>query len=80
VGSELRVALHTGEIERRGLDVAGIAVHTAARILPLAGGGEVLVTRTVRDLAAGSGLTFTEHGVHRLKGIPDEWQIFRVQP
>jgi predicted ATPase/class 3 adenylate cyclase/DNA-binding SARP family transcriptional activator len=76
VGSKLRVAMHTGEIERRGQDVAGLVVHIAARILPLAGAGEVLVSRTVRDLVAGSGLTLTEHGVHRLKGVPDDWQVF----
>jgi predicted ATPase/class 3 adenylate cyclase len=80
VGSELRVGMHTGELERRGDDVAGIAVHIAARILPLAGAGEVLISRTVRDLVAGSGLTLTERGVHHLKGIPDDWQIFSAQP
>jgi predicted ATPase/DNA-binding SARP family transcriptional activator/class 3 adenylate cyclase len=80
VRSELRVGLHTGEIERRGDDVAGIAVHIAARILSLAGTGEVLVSRTVRDLVAGSGLTLTERGAHHLKGIPDDWQIFSAHP
>jgi class 3 adenylate cyclase len=80
VGSQLRVGVHTGEIERRGDDVAGIAVHIAARILPLAGAGEVLVSRTVRDLVAGSGLALTDRGVHHLKGLPDEWQVFRADP
>jgi predicted ATPase/class 3 adenylate cyclase len=80
VGSELRVGVHTGEIERRGEDIVGIAVHIAARILPLANAGEVLVSRTVRDLVAGSGLTLTERGIHHLKGIADDWQIFRAQP
>jgi class 3 adenylate cyclase len=79
LGVEIRSGLHTGEIERRGGDVAGIAVHTAARVMALAGADEVLVSRTVRDLVAGSGLRFHDHGAHELKGVPDVWQIFRAE-
>jgi class 3 adenylate cyclase len=75
LGIEIRAGLHTGEVERRGPRVAGIGVHIASRILSLAGPGEVLVSRTVRDLVAGSGLQFGDRGTHVLKGVPDEWQI-----
>jgi class 3 adenylate cyclase len=64
----------TGEIDRRGDRLARIGVHTGSRILSLAKPGEVLVSRTVRDLVAGSGLTFVDRGMHALKGIPDEWR------
>ncbi len=85
LGLEMRAALHTGEIERRGDDVAGIGVHIASRIVSLAGPGEVLVSRTVRDLVAGSGLDFVDRGTHALKGVPEEWQVLaayegRVSP
>jgi class 3 adenylate cyclase/pimeloyl-ACP methyl ester carboxylesterase len=76
VGLEIRAGLHTGEIELVGPDVRGLAVHIGARIAALAGAGEVLVSRTVRDLVAGSGLTFQDRGTHVLKGVPDEWQLF----
>jgi class 3 adenylate cyclase len=76
LGLELRAGLHTGEIELVGEDVRGLAVHIGARIAALAGAGEVLVSRTVRDLVAGSGLTFRDRGTHVLKGVPDEWQLF----
>jgi class 3 adenylate cyclase/pimeloyl-ACP methyl ester carboxylesterase len=72
---EIRAGLHTGEVERRGDRVAGIGVHIASRILSLAGPGDVLVSRTVRDLVAGSGLQFIDRGTHALKGIPDELHI-----
>ena len=75
LGLEMRAGLHTGEIESRGDRLAGIGVHIASRILSLAEPGEVLVSRTVRDLVAGSGLTFVDYGMHALKGIPDEWQV-----
>jgi class 3 adenylate cyclase len=71
----MRAGLHTGEIERRGERLAGIGVHIASRILSLAEPGEVLVSRTVRDLVAGSGLKFINHGTHALKGVPDEWRV-----
>jgi len=74
-GLEMRAGLHTGEVERRGDRVAGTGVHIASRILSLAEPGEVLVSRTVKDLVAGSGLQFIDRGTHTLKGIPDEWQV-----
>ncbi|HEX5038902.1 MAG TPA: adenylate/guanylate cyclase domain-containing protein [Candidatus Limnocylindria bacterium] len=76
LGLEIRAGLHTGEIERHGDDVIGLGVHIAARVLAMAEPGEVLVSRTVRDLVAGSGIGFTDRGTHRLKGVPDEWQLF----
>ena len=79
LGVELRAGLHTGEIERRGGDVAGIGVHIAARVMALAAADEVLVSRTVKDLVAGSGLRFHDHGTHELKGVPDTWQVFRAE-
>jgi len=78
LGIELRVGVHTGEIERRGDDVAGMAVHIAARVEAMAGVGEVLVSRTVVDLVVGSGLEFTDAGEHELKGVPGRWQLFTV--
>jgi pimeloyl-ACP methyl ester carboxylesterase/class 3 adenylate cyclase len=76
LGLEIRAGVHTGEIELAGDDIRGLAVHIGARIAALAGAGEVLVSRTVRDLVAGSGLTFQDRGTHVLKGVPDEWQLF----
>jgi class 3 adenylate cyclase len=78
LGLEMRAGLHTGEVERRGEGIVGIGVHIAARVLALAGAGEVLVSRTVRDLATGSGLTFVERGTHTLKGVPDQWEILEA--
>jgi class 3 adenylate cyclase len=76
-GVSIRAGVHTGECERRGSDVAGIAVHLAARVAARAGANEVLATATVRDLVVGSGLSFEELGPHELKGIPGEWQLVR---
>jgi class 3 adenylate cyclase/pimeloyl-ACP methyl ester carboxylesterase len=76
LGLEVRAGLHTGEIELRGDDIGGIAAHVGARVAALAGPREVLVSRTVRDLVAGSGLTFTDRGEHELKGVPDRWQVY----
>jgi len=78
LGIEIRVGLHTGEVELVGDDVAGIAVHIAARVGALAGAAEVLVSGTVKDLVAGSGITFEDRGEHVLKGIPDQWRIYAV--
>jgi class 3 adenylate cyclase len=78
LGLAIRVGLHTGEVELDGDHVRGIAVHIAARVLSLAGDGELLCSRTVRDLVAGSGFRFTPRGNHRLKGVPDEWELFTV--
>jgi class 3 adenylate cyclase len=77
-GIRLRAGLHTGECEVRGEDIGGIAVHIAARVSALAGPGEVLVSRTVRDLVAGSGLGFTDRGAHELKGVPDTWDVYEA--
>jgi len=78
LGLEVRCGLHTGECELVGDDLAGIAVHIGARVAGLATPGEVLVSQTVRDLVAGSGLTFEERGMHTLKGVPNEWRLFRA--
>ncbi len=79
LGIELRAGLHTGECEYVDGKVAGIAVHTGARVAANARPGEVLVSSTVKDLVAGSGITFEERGTHELKGIPGEWRLFAVQ-
>jgi class 3 adenylate cyclase len=79
LGVEVRIGLHAGEIVRRGDNVGGIAVHLAARVMSVAEGGEIVVSRTVKDLTAGSGLTFADRGIHQLKGIPDEWQLFTLK-
>lgn len=78
LGIDVRTGLHTGECELIGGDVGGIAVHIAARVAAEAGPGEVLVSSTVKDLVAGSGIRFAERGTHRLKGVPDEWRLFAV--
>ena len=74
----IRAGLHTGECEVADGKVAGIAVHTGARVAAQAQADEVLVSSTVRDLVAGSGIAFTERGVRELKGIPGEWRLFAV--
>lgn len=74
----IRVGIHTGECEKRSTEWSGIAVHTGARIGALAGTGEVLASRTVRDLSAGSGLRFESIGPHQFKGIPDEVEVYRI--
>ena len=78
LGLEIRAGLHTGECEVIDDKVGGIAVHTGARVATHAQTGEVLVSSTVRDLVAGSGLSFQDRGMQRLKGIPDEWRLFAV--
>lgn len=75
-GLDVRCGLHTGELSRRNGGVAGIAVHIGARVAALADPGEVLVTRTVRDLVAGSGIAFAERGEHTLKGVSDRWALY----
>ena len=75
---EVRAGIHTGECEVRGDDLGGIAVHIGARVVALAGPGEVLVSSTVKDLVAGSGLEFEDRGRHALKGVPDEWRLYQV--
>ncbi|MDQ1511823.1 MAG: hypothetical protein QOG50_3667 [Actinomycetota bacterium] len=78
LGVEMRVGVHTGEVERRGDDVAGIGVHIAARVEAAARPGEVWVSRTVTDLVTGSGIEFDDRGEHQLKGVPGAWQLFTV--
>ena len=75
-GLEVRIGLHCGEVELMDDDVGGIAVHIAARVGALAAAGEVLVSSTVKDLVAGSGIPFEDRGARQLKGIPDEWRLF----
>ncbi len=77
-GIQLRAGIHTGECELMGDDIGGIAVHIAARVSAQAASGEVLVSRTVKDLVAGSGLKFADRGIHGLKGISDAWQLHAV--
>jgi class 3 adenylate cyclase len=72
----VRAGVHVGEVELRGDDVSGLAVHLASRVCGTAAPGEVLVTRTVKDLIAGSRVSLSDRGVHRLKGVPDEWVLF----
>jgi class 3 adenylate cyclase/pimeloyl-ACP methyl ester carboxylesterase len=79
IGVDLRVGLHTGECEVRGSDLAGLAVHIAARVSSVAQQGEILVSRTVADLVAGSGIEFEDRGEHELKGVPGSWKLFAVQ-
>jgi class 3 adenylate cyclase len=78
LGLEIRAGLHTGECERVGEKLAGLAVHTGARVAALAGPSEVLASRTVKDLVAGSGIEFEGRGVHALKGVPGDWEVFSV--
>jgi class 3 adenylate cyclase/dihydrofolate reductase len=76
LGLELRAAIHTGEVELRGGDVGGIAVHIASRVLSQAGSGQVVVTRTVRDLVTGADIEFTPLGLVSLRGVPGQWELF----
>jgi class 3 adenylate cyclase len=76
LGIELRVGLHSGEVELTASDVRGIAVHTAARVMSTAGAGEVLVSRMTRDLAVGSGLEFESRGAHALKGLAEPMELY----
>jgi len=76
IGLPLRAGLHTGEIEVRGRDIGGIAVHAAARVMGQSQSSEVLVSRVVTDLVAGAGLKFSERGSHELKGLPGRWDLF----
>ena len=79
IGIEIRAGLHTGEVERREASVTGLAVHAGARVAVLAQPSEVLVTSTVQMLVLGSGISFTDRGQHRLKGVPGQWQLFAVK-
>jgi class 3 adenylate cyclase len=78
LGLEVRAGLHTGEIEVRDDDVAGMAVHLGARVAALARPGEVLVSSTVKDLVVGSGITFQDRSEHELRGVPGTWRLYSV--
>ncbi|MEI6723342.1 MAG: adenylate/guanylate cyclase domain-containing protein [Betaproteobacteria bacterium] len=78
ISIEVRAGLHTGEVETSGAKVSGLTVHIGARVMALAGAGEVLVSSTVKDLVAGSGIGFEERGTHALKGVPGEWRLSRA--
>ena len=80
LGIEVRAGCHTGELELTGADVGGVAVHIGARVAALAGPSEVLVSSTVRDLVAGSGLRFEDRGEHTLKGVPEPWRLYAAVP
>ena len=80
LGLEIRAGVHTGEVELRGDDIGGVSVNTAARVQSLARPGEVLVSRTVTDLVAGSGIAFDDRGEHELRGIPGRWALFAASP
>lgn len=76
LGLKTRAAVHTGEVEVRNDDIGGVAVHIAARLLDLAAPGEVLASRTVKDLSAGGDILFHDRGVHTLEGLPEPWRLF----
>lgn len=78
LGIEVRAGLHTGECERRGDDIGGLAVHIAARVNALAAPSQILVSSTVKDLVIGSGISFADHGEHTLRGVPGTWKLFAV--
>jgi len=79
LGIQIRAGLHTGEVERTDTDVLGIAVHLAARTMETAAAGEVIISRTVKDLVAGSGVEVDDAGEHLMKGLQEKWQLFRVK-
>jgi len=78
LGLQIYAGLHTGEIELRGDDIGGVAVHLASRLMTVAKPGEIICSRTVKDLVVGSGIHFDDRGTHALKGVPDEWQLYAV--
>lgn len=80
IGVDIRVGVHTGEIERRGGDVAGVAVHIGARVAAVAGAGDLLASAAVPPLVVGSGLDFADRGEHDLKGVPGRWRLYAVKP
>lgn len=78
IGIPIRTGIHTGEIEWRDSDIGGLAVHLGARIMAAAGPGEILVSRTVKDLVIGSPIAFEDRGTRSLKGIEGQWQLYSV--
>ncbi len=79
LGIEVRVGIHAGEVEVRGADIAGMAVHIGARVAALAGPSEVLVSSTVRDIVTGSRHRFADRGESRLKGVPGHWRLYALE-
>jgi class 3 adenylate cyclase len=79
LGLETRTGLHLGECDMRGEEVSGLAVHTAARVMSVAGGGEILISQPLRDGLANTDLTLGDRGVHQLKGVPGEWPLYAVK-
>jgi class 3 adenylate cyclase len=79
MGIEVRAGLHAGECELIAGKIGGVTVHVAARVAALSEPGEVLVSRTIKDLVAGSGIRFEERGSHALKGLPDPWSLYRAE-
>ena len=80
IGVQIRAGLHTGEVELRDGDVGGIAVHIAARVMAATRPGDILASRTVRDLVVGSDIALQDHGTQRLKGVEGTWQLFSAMP
>jgi class 3 adenylate cyclase len=80
IGLQLRVGIHCGEVEVRGQNIAGIAVHIAARVQSKAEPARTFVTSTVKEIMTGTGVAFEPRGMHALKGVPDEWALFAVVP
>ena len=80
LGIQIRAGVHTGEVEVRGADLGGLAVHIAARVAALAGAGEVLVSSTVKDLLVGADVGFDDRQDHKLKGVPGTWRLFAATP
>ena len=80
LGIEVRAGIHAGEVELRGADIAGMAVHIGARVAALAGPGEVLVSSTVREIVTGSRRSFIDRGEHDLKGVPGRWRVYALAP
>jgi class 3 adenylate cyclase len=80
IGLDLRAGVHTGEVEVRGVDIAGLTVTIAKRVCDLAGPGQVLVSRTVADAVAGSGIEFVDRGEYELKGVLGSWRLYRAVP
>jgi len=79
LGMNERIGLHTGEVEVRGNDIGGVAVHIGQRVSALAQPSQILVSSTVKDLVAGSGIQFDDRGEHELKGVPDRWHLYAVR-
>jgi class 3 adenylate cyclase len=78
IGLGVRIAVHTGEVERRGDDITGVAVNLASRLMSVATAGDIVVSGTVRGLVAGSGIAFEHRGQHQFKGIQETWDVYRV--